>query len=114
MNFIENESSQKLRGGYYTPNDLAGFLVRWIKPINPTSILEPSCGDGAFLRAAESVRGFGKARFAAFELDRGEARKAKRAAAAAGLHATIRPEDFLGWALKYLNGAMKFNDVEFD
>ena len=45
MNFMENESSQKLRGGYYTPVDLAEFLVRWVKKIQPNSILEPSCGD---------------------------------------------------------------------
>lgn len=27
MNFIALESKQKLRGGYYTPNDLAAFLT---------------------------------------------------------------------------------------
>ena len=42
MNFIENESIEKLRGGYYTPPYLADFLTRWIKTIHPRTILEPS------------------------------------------------------------------------
>ena len=50
MNFKELQTEQKLRGGYYTPEDLAGFLVRWIAGTNPKSILEPSCGDGAFFQ----------------------------------------------------------------
>jgi hypothetical protein len=48
VNFIKVESDQKLRGGYYTPPDLAGFLARWVAEIKPRSVLEPSCGDGAF------------------------------------------------------------------
>ena len=48
MNFIALESEQKLRGGYYTPDDLAQFLTRWVAPTTGTRVLEPSCGDGAF------------------------------------------------------------------
>ena len=51
MNFKKNESSQKLRGGYYTDLDIAFFLVKWILEKNPKTILEPACGDGAFLEA---------------------------------------------------------------
>ena len=41
----------KLRGGYYTPSNIAEFIIRWanISPLN--SVLEPSCGDGSFLAA---------------------------------------------------------------
>jgi adenine-specific DNA-methyltransferase len=53
MNFIQFESEQKLRGGFYTEPALAAFLVKWIKAGNPESLLEPSCGDGAFLRALD-------------------------------------------------------------
>src|SRR5204863_39727 len=58
MNFIENETEQKLRGGYYTPPDLAKFLARWVMGITPNHILEPSCGDGAFFHAVHATEGF--------------------------------------------------------
>lgn len=51
MNFKERETPQKLRGGYYTPLPIAELLSRWVLSQGATTILEPSCGDGAFLRA---------------------------------------------------------------
>jgi hypothetical protein len=30
VNFIANETAQKLRGGYYTPQDLATFLCEGV------------------------------------------------------------------------------------
>jgi len=51
MNFIEFESAQKLRGGFYTDADIADFLTRWAAVVRPQRALEPSCGDGAFLEA---------------------------------------------------------------
>ena len=55
MNFVENESAQKLRGGYYTPEDLATFIARWISKSAPRHVLEPSCGDGVFVKAFHNV-----------------------------------------------------------
>lgn len=55
MNFKELESPQKLRGGYYTPQPIAEELCRWALADGAMSVLEPSCGDGAFLRALGSV-----------------------------------------------------------
>jgi adenine-specific DNA-methyltransferase len=46
MNFKENETEDKLRGGYYTQPEIAGFLSRWVLHAKPKSLLEPSCGDG--------------------------------------------------------------------
>lgn len=43
-------SAEKLRGGYYTPAPLAEFLAAWAR-VAGTRMLEPSCGDGAILRA---------------------------------------------------------------
>lgn len=42
MQLIENASEQKLRGGYYTPPQIAAFLLQWgmsgqVRP----DILEP-------------------------------------------------------------------------
>ena len=42
----------KLRGGYYTPEPIAQFICNWAIDINTKGILEPSCGDGVFLKAA--------------------------------------------------------------
>ncbi len=51
MQLIENASEQKLRGAYYTPQPIADFILRWgINDGNGAEVLEPSCGDGVFLR----------------------------------------------------------------
>ena len=42
----------KLRGGYYTPLDLAKWLSSWAIRSSDDFVLEPSCGDGTFLEAA--------------------------------------------------------------
>ena len=50
MNDKSKQTSQKLRGGYYTPHDLAMFLSKWVvKDKDVSSILEPSAGDGVFV-----------------------------------------------------------------
>src|SRR6185437_2214558 len=102
MNFIENESAQKLRGGYYTPPDLATFLSRWVKEISPKRVLEPSCGNGVFFGALATVKGFNKAAITGFELDELEATKARARARDLGLDAaSVHAEDFLQWALNH-------------
>ncbi len=101
MNFKEDQTKQKLRGGYYTPLDLAAFLVRWISNIEPTRVLEPSCGDGAFfIRAAKQLQ---DVNVNGFELDPVEAKKAFRTGKECGLeNLSVRNEDFLGWAVSRL------------
>lgn len=42
----------KLRGGYYTSSEVARWLCSWAIRSPTDRILEPSCGDGAFLDAA--------------------------------------------------------------
>ena len=49
----EDISADKLRGGYYTPAEIADFLVNWGMEISPSHILEPSCGDGVFIKAMQ-------------------------------------------------------------
>lgn len=54
MQLKQDQTSQKLRGAYYTPDKLAQFIVNWSSGENGLdnfNILEPSCGDGVFLRA---------------------------------------------------------------
>jgi adenine-specific DNA-methyltransferase len=113
MNFIENESAQKLRGGYYTPVDLAVFLAQWVKEINPKRVLEPSCGDGVFFDAFAKVGGFKKTSIFGFELEPDEAEKSQTRANALGLDATtVYSEDFLQWAINHWNdGSSRFDAV---
>jgi adenine-specific DNA-methyltransferase len=50
MKLINQTSAEKLRGGFYTPEPIADFILRWgINGSNNKDILEPSCGDGVFL-----------------------------------------------------------------
>jgi adenine-specific DNA-methyltransferase len=45
-------TSQKLRGGYYTPAPIAEFLAQWAIRSPQDMVLEPSCGDGNLLITA--------------------------------------------------------------
>lgn len=48
---MESPESRKLRGGYYTPKPIADFITRWVILKGDCSVLEPSCGDGAFIES---------------------------------------------------------------
>lgn len=101
MNFLENETKQKLRGGYYTPDDLARFLLGWVAATKPQTILEPSCGDGVFLGKYPGLAL--RSQFTAFELDPAEAEKARQRASAAKSKAQVHARDFLRWAIDQLD-----------
>ena len=113
MNFIEDQTAQKLRGGYYTPLDLAAFISRWVRDLEPQRVLEPSCGDGVFLQAMADVGGFDDTDIVGFELDTDEARKSHQRAQQLGLANTdIRAEDFLSWAIdNMVEGGERFDAV---
>lgn len=98
MNFIKNETAQKLRGGYYTPRDIATFLARWVLAIEPKRILEPSCGDGSFLRVLASLRPKHLRELRACEIDNGEAEKAKQHTIPK-VNISVHVGDFLQWAI---------------
>lgn len=54
MSFYTNKQpadERKLRGGFYTPLELASYLVKWGMRSDTTQVLEPSCGDGNFIVA---------------------------------------------------------------
>ena len=96
MNFKEFESKQKLRGGFYTEPSIALFLVKWVNASKPGSLLEPSCGDGAFLVSIEEQQMASLTRIVACELDEKEAHKA---ASRTNLPAKILNTEFLRWYL---------------
>ncbi len=112
MNFKENESAQKLRGGYYTPADLADFIAKWTCSHDTHDVLEPSCGDGQFLDSLAKVGLAGQSAITAFELDSAEAKKAKERSAQLGITAQIHDADFLQWALGQLeDGGKRFDAI---
>ena len=66
-------SDQRSRGAYYTPNPLAEFMTEWLFDGHVTTVLEPSSGDGAFLRSVMTVaarRGITTPHTTAVELSR--------------------------------------------
>ena len=105
MNFKQNESSQKLRGGYYTPKELALFLSEWVSKNNPNKILEPSFGDGVFLKAMSKFLEK-KSVIEGIELDLNEFLKVKEKNIS---NVSVINDDFLSW---YLNNPNKNNSFD--
>lgn len=111
MNFKNNESAQKLRGGYYTPSNLATYLAKWVAEMNPATILEPSCGDGVFLESLNATVST-KVKVTGVELDEAEAIKASNKV---NKFTNILPEivskDFLEWSLSALDNNVSYDAV---
>lgn len=76
MQLFENATEQKLRGGYYTPPQIASFLLQWgMSGLFHPDILEPSCGDGVFIEQMQNLN-MDFTSFLGVELDADEADKA--------------------------------------
>lgn len=101
MQFKALQSDQKLRGGYYTPLDLAVFISKWVTaPNNAKRILEPSCGDGVFFEAISQVCKKRHIDISAFEIENDEAVKAHQMCKSFdNINAKIETRDFLEWVL---------------
>lgn len=113
MKFKADQTTQKLRGGYYTPKPLADYVTSWVCAINPEHIAEPSCGDGVFLQSiAEKILNK-DVQVTAYELFDVEAEKARSRAAESGLNNfQINEGDFLNWAnIALLEKAHPFDAV---
>ncbi len=65
----------KLRGGYYTPTDIADFIVKWALGNPHDTILEPSCGDGSFLASIKKLANAQENCVLGVELEAEEAKK---------------------------------------
>lgn len=76
MKLITDASAEKLRGGFYTPEPIAEFILRWgINGSKNLDILEPSCGDGVFLKQLQKLNSNYRS-ITGVELNEGEAGKA--------------------------------------
>ena len=76
-------TDQKLRGGYYTPKPLADSIVKlFIDDVNEgniKSVLEPSAGDGIFIKSIQNYLNLDKIdNITAVELLEEEAEKIKK------------------------------------
>jgi adenine-specific DNA methylase len=109
MNFVQFESAEKLRGGFYTAPDIARFLTRWVQVIRPERIVEPSCGDGAFLEALHHSQPDWEGEVFACELNAEEAAKARRQVGAARVE--VHAGDFLRWFLFHGEQVRPFDAV---
>lgn len=98
----------KLRGGYYTPADIADFIVSWSIRSSKDIILEPSCGDGSFLAAIKrNVGGISASidNVTGVELDSTEAEKA------AMYGYKIVAEDFFTYYREIIEGSQKYDVI---
>ncbi|WP_216378283.1 class I SAM-dependent methyltransferase [Arcanobacterium phocae] len=98
--------ADKLRGGYYTPQQIAAAIVEWalaptLGSYGPVKVLEPSCGDGAILGELRGTN----LDVVGVELLEEEARKA----AGLGIGQVVN-EDFFVWEAKQ-NPGLKFDAV---
>ncbi len=102
-----NLSRDKLRGGYYTSSDVAEWICAWAIRTDEDEVLEPSCGDGAFLRAAAlRYRELGAekssiaARLTGVEIMEDQADSARaslRALVGSGAEKIVHDSDFFAW-----------------
>lgn len=77
MKLIKDASKEKLRGGFYTPDLIASFILKWAFNGNKTlDILEPSCGDGVFLEEIQKGN-YEYNSVTAIEFEKSEVKKSK-------------------------------------
>lgn len=108
----EREDYTKLRGGYYTPEVISKFISKWAIRTQHDCIMEPSCGDGSFVKSiVETLLDIGtekdsiKKKVYGIELDANEAKKAEISGA------SIINSDFFSFYMNNVDGKMQFDAV---
>lgn len=93
----DHRGARKARGAFFTPPALCDHMAAWAIRDPADRVLEPSCGEAAFLLAAgERLRALGagdRPHLEGIELHAPSARAAREALRARGLHARIRTGD---------------------
>lgn len=112
MKFKVDQTTQKLRGGYYTPQNLADYVSKWVLEKQPKSVLEPSCGDGVFIQALHNNNCDKNIKLSCFELLDTEVQKASNLCSQLGFqNASVKTGDFLVWANNQLNQKTELFDA---
>lgn len=99
MKFRHEVSDQKLRGGYYTPPEMVNFCLSRVDALAsspPQRWLEPSAGDGAFVRGLAGRCGSGL-EMTCVEVDRVEAAKCRAELTARKIAGHVIGESVFGW-----------------
>lgn len=92
---------RKARGAFFTPPDVAAYVAAWAVRAADDSVLEPSCGEAAFLLpAVQRLRAMGaqedlRRQVHGAELHAASAAEARSMLRAAGVDVTIHTADFL-------------------
>ena len=107
MKLKENSTEQKLRGAYYTPQQLANQMVRLVFSDKSKQILEPSCGDGVFLDSLRDSNLIGGVDITAVEIESEEADKVKLSYQDYD-NVTVENEDFFNFYQK-VYGSNKYD-----
>ncbi|WP_448614480.1 HsdM family class I SAM-dependent methyltransferase [Modestobacter sp. URMC 112] len=101
FDIVDPAVARKARGAFFTPPALCDFMVRWAVRSTADSVLEPSCGEAAFLLAAH-VRlcelGARSPRLSGYEIHAPSAEAARVVLLEVGTVADIRVGDFLAEA----------------
>jgi len=111
MKTRDEVAAEKLRGGFYTPDDLVDLcltrIVTLTKGRRSLRVLEPSAGNGAFIRglARSHLRAHVKD-ITALELIQAEAAKCRRVLAGLDLPGSVETGSAIHWAAT--------TDAEFD
>lgn len=104
MKLYDEVHPDKLRGGFYTEPHVVEFCLQQVKKLHegwPERWLEPSAGDGAFIRGIGTVlpaTARRRLRLQAIELIGDEAAKCEAEARRAGIEAEVTNESFFEWA----------------
>lgn len=95
---IDSQELRKARGAFFTPPELCGYMAEWAIRTPGDRVLEPSCGEAAFLlAAAERLAQLGQTEaggLRAVELHEPSARAARALLQAGGFEARVDVGDF--------------------
>lgn len=96
---MDTDALRKARGAFFTPPEVAAYVARWAVRSATDRVLEPSCGEAAFLLAAHErvtalPAGDGTGMLEGVELHDASARAARAVLRDAGATARIRVGDF--------------------
>jgi adenine-specific DNA-methyltransferase len=81
---IDTAEARKARGAFFTPRELTDFVAGWAVRSTGDRVLEPSCGEAAFLvSAGERLKTLGTMRLAEGQLQGVEIHEASARHAAA-------------------------------
>lgn len=95
--------AKKLRGGFYTPDSLVQFCLGRLQPLlkvdAPLTAVEPSAGDGAFLRGISANRSIAErvSDVLAIEPLELEAEKCRRRLSGGSLRGNVAVESAIAW-----------------